>query len=153
MAHILLIEDNPIDARLMQRMIDGRTTWIDDGEKALWYLRCLESGGVDDPPSLVLLDMNLPKYDGLEVLEQFRSSAALRHLPVFLLSSAPAYEIAGEAESRNLRADAYIEKPRGLSEFEDLAARVREAARLSFSEARTAAAQRRRLQALRSQRF
>ncbi len=138
MTHILLVEDNPIDARLLQRVLSGKVTWVDDGQKALWYLQSLEAGGVDEPPSLVLLDLNLPKYDGLQVLAEFRRSAAGRSLPIFLLSSTPASEVAELAERRNLRADAYLEKPHGLHELEQFSLRISEV--LNFSGARTAAA-------------
>ncbi len=140
MTHILLIEDNPIDARLMQRVLSGRMTWLDDGQKALGYLRSLETGGVADPPSLVLLDLHLPKYDGLQVLAEFRRSAAVRDLPIFLLSSTPASEVAELAESRNVQADAYLEKPFGLPELEQFARRIGELMEASFSEPRTVAA-------------
>lgn len=140
MAHILLIEDNPIDARLMQRFIPGTLTWIDDGQKALWYLQSLEAGRVDNRPDLILLDMNLPKHDGLEVLEAFRNSESAWHLPVFLLSSMPSIEIADLARISNLQAEAYIEKPSNLSGFEHLAIRVTEAVDPNFSATRTVAA-------------
>ena len=140
MAHILLIEDNPIDARLIQRFIPGSVTWIDDGQKALWYLQSLEASRVENRPDLVLLDLNLPKYNGLEVLEAFRRSESAWHLPVFLLSSMPSNEIADLARSQNLQAEAYIEKPCGLAGFEQLAERVLEVTDASFSAARTVAA-------------
>ena len=140
MAHILLIEDNPIDARLIQRFIPGTVTWIDDGQKALWYLQSLEAGRVDNSPDLVLLDLNLPRYNGLEVLEAFRGSRSSWHLPVFLLSSMPSNEIADLARASNLQAEAYIEKPRGLTGFEQLATRIMEATDANFSEAKTVAA-------------
>jgi CheY-like chemotaxis protein len=143
--HILLIEDNPVDARLLQRFLrafpewPARITWIDDGQKAIWYLRSLDAGGVDDPPAIVLLDFHLPKFDGLQILDEFRKSQAARHIPIFLLSSTPAQQIAEIAESRHLHADAYFEKPMGLIAFEHLVQRIRESAANS-SEAKTAAA-------------
>ncbi len=138
MTHILLVEDNPIDARLLQRALSGNVTWVDDGQKALWYLQSLEAGGVDEPPRLVLLDLNLPKYDGLQVLAEFRRSAVGQSLLIFLLSSTPASEVAELAARQDLRADAYLEKPYGLHELEQFSRRISEV--LSFSEARTAAA-------------
>ncbi len=146
MIHILLIEDNPIDARLTQRMFESltdwpvRITWIDDGEKALWFLQSLEAGGVDEPPALVLLDLNLPKYDGLEVLEAFRGSALAWNMPIFFLSSTPLDETAALVESRNLRAEGYFEKPLNLKGFEDFARKIRAITeRLNFLEAKTVA--------------
>jgi CheY-like chemotaxis protein len=138
--HILLIEDNPIDARLIQFALNTQLTLIDDGQKALWYLRSLEAGGVDHPPTLVLLDLNLPKYDGLQVLAEFRQSVACRHLPIYLLSSTPAAEVAELAAAQGLQADGYFEKPHGLLELEQFARRIQELMDTNFLESRTAAA-------------
>jgi CheY-like chemotaxis protein len=139
-AHILLVEDNPIDARLMLWTLAAQVTWVDDGQKALWYLRSLETGGLEQPPDLVLLDLNLPKYDGLQVLAEFRNSAACRNLPVFLLSSTPAAEVAELAHSRHLEASGYLEKPYGLAELEHFAGLISEVLTSTISEPRTAAA-------------
>jgi CheY-like chemotaxis protein len=128
---ILLVEDNPIDARLMHRtfreMKDWPTeiTWVDDGQKALWYLRSLEEGGVQYPPGLVLLDVNLPRYNGFQVLAAFRSSAAVWNMPIFLFSSSPAESLAALAEDNHVKADGCFEKPYGLKGFEDIGSRIR----------------------------
>ncbi len=140
MTHILLIEDNPIDARLMTRVLSAEITWIDDGQKALWYLHALEAGGVEQRPALVLLDLHLPKYDGLQVLAEFRKSAAGVSLPIFMLSSTPAPEVAELARERNLQADAYLEKPYGLAELDHFGQRIGEWIAINSSEARTVAA-------------
>jgi chemotaxis family two-component system response regulator Rcp1 len=129
--HILLVEDNPIDARLVQHALGGfkdwptRITLVDDGQKALWYLRSLEEGRVAESPALILLDVNLPKYDGLQVLEGFRNSPVAWYMPIFLFSSAPVEDIAALAESRQLSADGYFEKPHCLQGFKEVAAKIR----------------------------
>ncbi len=146
MIEILLVEDNPIDAILLKRSLENstdspvRVNWLDDGQKALTYLSRLESTEAQKPPAIVLLDVNLPKHDGLTILEKFRKSPKACHAPVFLMSSAPPDQIAAMAKSRSLRADGYIEKVMGLSELEQLASRIREFAGASFSEAKTVAA-------------
>jgi CheY-like chemotaxis protein len=130
--HILLVEDNPIDATLIHRLFGKlaawpiTVTWIDDGRKALWYLRSLEEGGVAERPDFVLLDVHLPKVDGLEVLAAFRASLTTADMPVFLLSSTPADQIAALAATYRVRPDLYFEKPTNLQKFKDMALTIRE---------------------------
>jgi CheY-like chemotaxis protein len=135
--HILLIEDNPIDARLMHRMFVAlpdwptQITWVDDGEKALWYLRSLEEGGVQQSPGAVLLDLNLPKHDGIQVLAAFRNSQTAWDLPIFLFSSAPAEEIAALVLSNGLRADGCFEKSMDVQGYLHIATSIRDYCRSS----------------------
>jgi CheY-like chemotaxis protein len=130
--HILLVEDNPIDARLTHRMFGKLAawpitiTWIDDGQKALWYLRCLEEGGVSERPDFVLLDVHLPIYDGFQVLAAFRNSATEAGLPIFLLSSMPADEIATLAADGRLRPDLCFEKTVNPHAFKTMALTIRD---------------------------
>jgi CheY-like chemotaxis protein len=129
--YILLVEDNPIDARLMSVMFRQLTdwptsiTWLDDGEKALRYLGSLEAGGIPHPPGFVLLDVNLPKFDGLEVLAAFRKSDVGFNLPIFLYSSASVESISALAEERQLHADGCFEKAFGLKNLQDLVGTIR----------------------------
>lgn len=102
-----------------------QVTLLEDGQKALWYLQSLEHGGVQEPPSVVLLDMNLPKYDGLHVLKAFRNSVVVWDMPVFVYSSAPSDEIAAIADGLNLRADGYFEKPYGVDGYNSIAVNIR----------------------------
>lgn len=131
MTNVLLVEDNPIDARLMQRMfqelVDWPTQvrWVDDGQKALWYLESLEDGEGDDLPDVVLLDVNLPKYDGIQVLEAYRNSPVFCETPVFLYSSSPAKDLAELAERHNLQANGYFEKPFGLEGYMEIATNLK----------------------------
>lgn len=130
MTHILLVEDNPIDARLVRHTFSALKDWptqitlVDDGQKAIRYLRSLEEGSVK-LPELILLDVNLPKYDGYQVLAAFRNSDVAIDIPVFLFSSCPAEDIEASAESFKLRADGYFEKPCCLQGYFDIAAKLR----------------------------
>jgi chemotaxis family two-component system response regulator Rcp1 len=108
---ILLVEDNPGDAQLVRLALtealpSARLSVAGDGEAALARLR--EEG---DPPDLMLLDLNLPRLSGHEVLAAVRASedAALRRLPVVVLSSSRAEN--DVARSYDLGASSYVAKP------------------------------------------
>jgi CheY-like chemotaxis protein len=105
---ILLVEDNPGDAQLVrmafaEALPSARVSVVTDGEAALARLR--EEG----PPHLLLLDLNLPGLTGHEVLESIRADAALRRLPVVVLSSSDAE--ADVTRSYELGANSHIAKP------------------------------------------
>ena len=120
---ILLVEDNLGDARLiMETMKDGniqnRMHLAKDGLKGLEYLRsCLQEGG-SPLPNLVLLDLNLPRMDGWEVLQAIKSDPALKHLPVVILTSSEASE--DVRRTYDLSANCYLTKPVGLKTFENM---------------------------------
>ena len=108
MQRILLVEDNPGDAQLVrmafaEALPSARVSVATDGEAALARLR--EEG----PPDLLLLDLNLPGLTGHEVLESIRTDAALRRLPVVVLSSSDAE--ADVTRSYELGANSHIAKP------------------------------------------
>ena len=117
---ILLVEDNPGDARLTQEALkDGKLanhlSVIGDGESALRYLR-REGKFVDRPkPDLVLLDLNLPGKDGREVLGEMKADPALRRIPVVVLTTSDAE--ADLLKSYDLYANCYIVKPLDLEQF------------------------------------
>ncbi len=116
---ILLVEDNPDDELLTLRALKGlpkpcSVTCARDGEEAI---RRLESGY---RPSLVLLDLKLPKLNGLEVLERLRASPELRHVPVVVLTSSR--EWIDVREAYRLGANSFVQKP---VEFEDFIETVR----------------------------
>lgn len=111
---ILLVEDNPGDVRLTREALrDGKVTnrlnVVDDGEKALACLR--GSGEYRDArrPDMVLLDLNLPKKGGREVLAEIKSDPALKNLAVVILTNSPAEEEILKAY--NLDVDCFITKP------------------------------------------
>ena len=114
---ILLVEDNPDDERLTIRAL-RRGNLINEiliarnGEEALSLLFNL-----DQLPCVVLLDLKLPKVDGLEVLRRIRASEQTRLLPVVVLTSSS--EDRDIVESYNLGANSYVQKPVDFSQFTD----------------------------------
>jgi len=118
---ILLIEDNPGDVRLTQEVLkEGRIhntlNVARDGVEALAWLR-REGAHADAPPQdLILLDLNLPKLDGREVLAEIKNDSYLRRIPVVILTTS-ALE-ADVVSAYELHANAYIIKPVDLVQFE-----------------------------------
>lgn len=118
---ILLAEDDPKDAELTRRALAetkaGEVVLARDGAEALECLRdrvtpCCASYAL---PCVVLLDLKMPKVDGLEVLRQIKSDPALRNIPVVMLTSSRQEQ--DVAECYQLGANAYVVKPVSFSEF------------------------------------
>lgn len=115
-AEILLVEDNRGDVLLTRKalqsaQIENRLSVAESGEAALERLR-------DDAqalPDLILLDLNLPRMSGRDVLGQVKADARLRHIPVIILSSSAAEQ--DIARSYALHANAYVVKPVDLDSF------------------------------------
>jgi CheY-like chemotaxis protein len=130
--HILLVEDNKIDVRLTCHAFHQMTDWpsdiqvLDDGETAMNFLHGL-SAADHKLPDLVILDLNLPKYDGMELLQFIRSSAVLRNLLVFIFSSSPVDITRQRMQSGRVMADSYFEKPNEVGTFYSIAAAIRAA--------------------------
>jgi two-component system response regulator len=121
---ILLVEDNPDDEALTLRAfaknnIRNPVQVARDGAEALDYLfhRGKHASNDNDLPSLVLLDLKLPKVDGLEVLEQLRAAPATSLLPVVILTSSK--EESDRLRGYQLRANSYIRKPVAFADFLD----------------------------------
>lgn len=121
--NILLVEDNPSDIALTQRAL-GKARILnelivaEDGQEALDYL--LGAGqhagrDVTQQPALVLLDLKLPKIDGLELLRFIRSDERTRRLPVVILTTSS--EQQDVAQSYDLGANSYIRKPVDFGQF------------------------------------
>jgi CheY-like chemotaxis protein len=93
--HVLIVEDNRADVRVLRMALAVEKDWplmidvADDGEKAIAYLKGQAPYVGVARPDLVILDLNLPKFDGTEVLRVIRATETLRALPVIVLSSAP----------------------------------------------------------------
>lgn len=117
---ILLVEDNPGDARLTREAlahsaIPSTLYDVRDGEQAMAFLR-REGPYVSAPtPRLVLLDLNLPRRDGREVLEDMKRDPALQHIPVVVLTSSEAEE--DILRSYRLHANCFITKPVDLEDL------------------------------------
>ena len=117
---ILLVEDNPSDVRLIQEAfkevkLRNRLNVVWDGEEGLAFLK-REGVFQDAPrPDLILLDLNLPKMDGRELLEQIKSCPELHRIPVVILTSSKAEE--DIIRSYDLHANCYITKPVDLNQF------------------------------------
>ena len=127
-ARILLVEDNEADVRLTREALreagDGvRLSAVGDGEQALAYLR-RQAGFAEAPrPDLVLLDLNLPRKNGLEVLDEMRSDEALAVIPVIMLTSSAARQDVEAAYAHG--ANAFVVKPQDLDSFMDLIGTIR----------------------------
>ena len=117
---ILLVEDNPGDIRLTKDALDGaktkhRITVAEDGEVAMAMLRGLDPHGNAALPDLILLDLNLPKMDGSEVLKEIKGDPKLRRVPVVILTSSTSVD--DISRTYDLGANAYVSKPIDLDEF------------------------------------
>jgi len=117
---ILLIEDNPGDVRLTKEALkDARVSnnlsVAMDGVEALAFLRKQGKHAGVPRPDLILLDLNLPKKNGREVLEEIKREDSLRHIPVVVLTTSQAEQ--DVVESYRLRANAYVTKPVDLEQF------------------------------------
>jgi two-component system response regulator len=122
---ILLVEDNPDDEALTLRAfqknkIRNEVVVVRDGAEALDYLFCRGAYASRDPgahPAITLLDLKLPKVDGLEVLKQIRANPSTRLLPVVVLTSSR--EEQDLINSYALGANSYIRKPVDFNQFID----------------------------------
>ncbi len=116
---ILLVEDSPSDVRLIREALKEtpvpvQITVAQDGVEALEYLHSTEIGD-SSRPDLILLDLNLPRKNGREVLAEVKSSPTLKQIPVLVMTSSRADEDIAQAYSLN--ANCYITKPGDLQEY------------------------------------
>ncbi|MGH7821702.1 MAG: response regulator [Candidatus Binatia bacterium] len=120
---ILLVEDNPGDVRLTEEAfkegkVRNRLSVVGDGVEAMAFLR-RKGHYADSPrPDLILLDLNLPKKDGREVLAEIKGDAALMQIPVVVLTTSDAEQ--DILRSYSLHANCYITKPVVLGKFLDI---------------------------------
>lgn len=125
--HILLVEDDPIHARIMSRVlcssgINAALTHLNDGESAVRYItepkaRSDADGRHGALPDLLLLDLQLPRIDGFDVLHAIRSDERTRHLPVVVISTSDRQE--DVMRSYGLGANAYLCKSPDFDVFAD----------------------------------
>lgn len=126
---ILLVEDNPGDARLAlealkESKVHNNLHHVSDGVEAMKFLRRqMEQTGVP-PPDLILLDLNMPRMDGREVLEEIKEDPDLRVIPVVVLTTSEAER--DLLKSYGMHANAYIVKPIDLDRFMEVIQAIEE---------------------------
>ena len=118
--HVLLVEDDPGDVLMTKEAFEHYKLRnvlhvVTDGEQALHFLR--RTGGYADAPrpGLILLDLNLPRLDGLEVLAELKADPALKVIPVVILTTSQAQQ--DVLRSYALHANAYVSKPVDFETF------------------------------------
>ncbi len=125
---ILLVEDNPADVELTlrafkRRKLSNPVAVARDGEEALDYVHRRGVFGDGAPiPGLILLDLRLPKIDGLEVLQQLKAHPVYRNIPVVVLTTSG--EDRDVARSYELGAASYIVKPVEFEKFQEVVERI-----------------------------
>jgi len=117
---VLLVEDNPGDVRLTREALkEGKVrnnlSVAQDGVEALAFLRREGRYAAAPRPDVILLDLNLPRMDGREVLEEIKADPSLRSIPVVILTSSEAERDIAQAYA--LHANCYITKPVDLDQF------------------------------------
>ena len=133
-SRILLIEDNPADAYLIREAlrshgVESEIEWLADGDRAVDRIATFDSGS--QTPDLILLDLNLPRTDGKQILAHIRENSRLEATPVAILTSSDSER--DRAETARLGANCYIRKPPTLDEFMRVGGAIRkllEAARI-----------------------
>jgi len=117
---VLLVEDDPGDVLMTQEAfeenrVNNRLCVVNDGDEALAYLRQQEPHTNAVRPDLILLDLNLPRRDGLQVLQEIKNDENLRRIPVVVLTTSQADE--DILRSYQLHANAYVTKPVDFDQF------------------------------------
>ncbi|HEX4167837.1 MAG TPA: response regulator [Bryobacteraceae bacterium] len=125
---ILLVEDSPSDVRLIREALKETPVRVkvivaSDGIEAMEYLHCSETGSANRP-DLILLDLNLPRKNGREVLAEVKASPQLKQIPVLVMTSSRADEDIHSAYSLN--ANCYITKPSDLNEYVNVVRAIEE---------------------------
>lgn len=119
-ADFLLVEDNPGDVRLTQEALRSHKVQnnlhvVNDGEEAMAFLRKQGKYANAPRPDIILLDLNLPRKDGREVLADIKSDPSLKTIPVVVITSSEAEQ--DVIKSYNLNANCYVTKPVNLDQF------------------------------------
>jgi CheY-like chemotaxis protein len=117
---ILLVEDNPVDVIMTREVFAGARVLnnlhvVEDGEEALDFLCKRGRFSAAPSPEIILLDLNLPRKDGREVLAEIKSDPSLRHIPVVVLTTSESEEDIWN--SYDLQANCFVTKPMDLEQF------------------------------------
>jgi two-component system response regulator len=117
---ILIVEDNPGDARLIKEVLNDNKVYnslyiVNDGVEAMNFLHNQGEYQNVPRPDIIILDLNLPKRDGREVLAEIKADEELRHIPVVIMTISQAEE--DILKTYKLHANCYITKPIDLNEF------------------------------------
>jgi len=117
---ILLVEDNPGDVRLVQEAMNenklhNHLSAVGDGVEAIAYLHREGAYADADRPDIILLDLNLPRKDGREVLSEIKQDSSLKRIPMVVLTSSSAEQ--DIFKSYDLQVNCYITKPVDLEQF------------------------------------
>jgi len=126
---ILLAEDNPADVYLIREAlkehgVDYTMRVASDGREVLRFLSSEQVHQEAQSLGLIILDLNLPRHDGIEILEHLRKMAVLAHVPVVVLTSSDSPR--DRLTANQLGATCYLRKPSGLEQFLDLGATFKE---------------------------
>jgi CheY-like chemotaxis protein len=126
---ILLVEDNPADAELAMRALRkgklaNHVTWVKDGVEALDFIfrKGAYAGRPDQNPRLILLDLKLPKVDGIEVLKQVKENERTRAIPVVMVTSSQEWR--DMSDSYELGVNSYVVKPVDFEQFSETVAKA-----------------------------
>jgi CheY-like chemotaxis protein len=118
--HILLVEDNEADielttAALREALVHSQVHLVDNGEAAIAFLKRTGDHNQAPRPDLVLLDLNLPKVDGFQVLAEMKADPTLTNIPVVVTSGS--HRAADQLRAYDLQVAAYIVKPTDLDQY------------------------------------
>ncbi|HEX2974695.1 MAG TPA: response regulator [Bacteroidales bacterium] len=117
---ILVVEDNPGDARLIREILNENKLYsslyiVNDGVEAMSFLHNEGKFSIAPKPDLIILDLNLPRKDGREVLAEIKADDELKHIPIVIMTISQAEE--DILKTYKLHANCYITKPIDLNEF------------------------------------
>jgi CheY-like chemotaxis protein len=125
----LLVEDNPADAELAMRALRkgklaNHVTWVKDGAEALDFIfrNGAYAGRPEQNPRLILLDLKLPKVDGIEVLKQVKENERTRAIPVVMVTSSQEWR--DMSDSYKLGVNSYVVKPVDFEQFSETVAKA-----------------------------
>ncbi len=120
---VLLVEDDPDDVELTTEVLGesrlpARVSVCRDGEEAMAYLRAALAGGSNAVPDLILLDLNMPRMNGFEVLVALKADRRLAHIPVVVLTTSD--DERDILESYSLHANCVVTKPSHIDDFVEI---------------------------------